>query len=376
MRREPRSEPLDSAGRRLIGAEETIALVPRATPKNARSEIQRLAALAKRRERLRPAFRYDPVPDLGHVRRELERLARDTVAYGRLGALHAARAEELELEARLVERIGAPSFAELARTRFRAPDCVLRERVAAFVEAALAGSPPEPDARTRLTASDDRNEPSSLVQKLLRHAAELALPLRVEIRPGQLAIAATGHGIVAIRPGVLLSADTAARIARHELFGHALPRARSVHARYSLLRAGTAGSVESEEGRALVIETRAGLFDSARRRELALRHLAALSVRQGADFEETVRALAARGAEHLSAIEIAARVHRGGGLARELAYLPAYHEVKDAFSERPELERWFERGRVSLAAARELEALESSLAAAPSYASNSMNTGV
>jgi hypothetical protein len=245
------------------------------------------------------------------------------------------------------------------------------------VEAALASAPPALDAGTRLHLSDDRDDPPSLVRKLVRHAAELGLSIRVAIRPEQLAIAATGHGIVAIRPGVPLSADTAARITLHELLGHALPRARGEHAPFSLLRAGTAGAMESEEGRALVVETRAGLFDAARRRELALRHVAALSVRRGADFDETVHELARRGAEPLLAIEIAVRVHRGGGLARELVYLPAYYEVGEAFSARPELERWFERGRVGLAAARELDALDGARdRASPSYSPHSMNTGV
>jgi hypothetical protein len=256
------------------------------------------------------------------------------------------------------------------------PSGELCESVEKFIDVALFGPPRALDPAARRIASDDRNEPSSLVRRLTRHAAELALPLRVEIRPEQLATAATGHGIIAIRPGVLLDASAAARIALHEVFGHALPRVRSLHASLSLLRAGTAGAVESEEGRALVIEARAGLFDATRRRELALRHVAALSVRRGADFEETVRELARRGAELAGAIEIAVRVHRGGGLAREVAYLPAFHEVSEALSRRPELERWFERGRVGLAAARELDALDGAgKRATSSYTSNSMNTG-
>jgi hypothetical protein len=202
--------------------------------------------------------------------------------------------------------------------------------------------------------------------------------VRLEIRPGLLAAAATGHGLVAIRPGLALSAAAGARITLHELLAHALPRARSFHAPISLLRAGTAGSIEGEEGRALVVESRAGHLDVARRRELALRHLAALSVRRGADFEEAYRELVRRGSEPEEAVEIAVRVHRGGGLAREVVYLPAYHEVLDAFRREPALERWFENGRVGLSAARELEALGSGHddRGRPVYSPHSMNTGV
>jgi hypothetical protein len=347
--------PLDSVGTSLARAEETIALVPRATPLDVHAEIHRLTSAAARGQRLRPRFRYAPPPELGGVRRSLEGVARETAPYGRAGALLARRAEELELEARLAERVGASGFSELAAERFRAPRGELESRVAEFVDSALSRGVPGPEAGARLTASDDRNSMASLLLKLVRGAAELALPIRVEVRPDQLAIAATGHGLVAIRPGVLLPAGVAARIALHELLAHALPRARSAHSSSTLLRAGTAGCVECEEGRALLVEERAGHLDGARRSELALRHLAALAVQRGADFDETVRELVGRGAEARSAIEIAVRVHRGGGLAREIVYLPAYDEVRRALAREPELERWFERGRVGLDAARELQ---------------------
>jgi hypothetical protein len=48
---------------------------------------------------------------------------------------------------------------------------------------------------------------------------------------------------------------------------------------------------------------------------------------------------------------------RGGGLAREIAYLPAYLEVRAAFAENPWLEVYFQRGKVSLEAARILSAV-------------------
>jgi hypothetical protein len=385
MRRDSASDVLTLAGKALLRAEEAIALVARATPKNARSELHRLAALAPRRARLRPAFAYERVPELGRLRRELEGIALSVAAHGPLGALHAARAEELELEARLAERVATPGFAALAAARFRAPLGEQHARVLAFVDAALAEPRAAADG-TKLHRSDDRDDPRSLVRQLARHATELGLRVRIETRPGQLAVAATGHGLVAIRPGVALSAAAGARITLHELLAHALPRAQSLYAPISLLRAGTAGSIEGEEGRALVVEARAGRLDGARRRELALRHLAALSVRGGADFEETHRELVRRGAEVEEAVEIAVRVQRGGGLAREVVYLPAHDEVSDAFRADPELERWFESGRVGLSAARELavlargepraNAVETSNGARPAYSPHSMNTGV
>jgi hypothetical protein len=343
--------PLDAAGLALVRAEETIALVARATPKNARAEIQRLGSLAAQKKSLRPDFAYGPAPELTRLRRGLERIAGVARAHGRIGALHAERAEELELEARLVETIGRTGFRELAAERFRAPLGALHVRTLEFVERALGEAHATPAPSTHILTSDLAS-PASLVNKVARLAREVGLAIRVEMRPEQLAIAATGHGLVAIRPSVWLTADTASRIALHEIVGHALPRMRSHHAPWALFRAGTAGSVAAEEGRALLVERRAGLLDGTRRRELALRHLGALAVQRGADFDETFGELVARGGSGPEAVEIAVRVHRGGGLGREIVYLPAYHEVARAFDEEPALERWFERGRVGLDAAR------------------------
>jgi hypothetical protein len=204
--------------------------------------------------------------------------------------------------------------------------------------------------------SDDVTNPRSLVSLLRRGATEIAIPLRIEIRPRQLAVAATGEGLVAVRPFVMLSREASERVAVHELHAHALPRARASSARVGLLRAGTARSSEHEEGRALLIEERRGYFRAERLHELALRHRAALSVRDGATPEETARRLEELGAPLERALDLSLRVHRGGGLARELVYLPSYFEVKAAFAAEPALETWFERGRMSLDGARCLAA--------------------
>src|SRR5262249_52921029 len=112
---------------------------------------------------------------------------------------------------------------------------------------------------------------------------------------------------------------------------------------------------EDEEGRALVIEERYELLDDERRRELGIRHRMALDVRSGADWVESVRFGLAFGLTPRESVRIAARIHRGGGLAREVIYLPAWERVTRAFDADPTLEAWLERGRVSVDAARILD---------------------
>jgi hypothetical protein len=65
--------------------------------------------------------------------------------------------------------------------------------------------------------------------------------------------------------------------------------------------------------------------------------------------------LVSLGASLEQASELTLRAHRGGGLGRELVYLPAYFMLRAAFAGEPGLERWLERGRLDLETARRLE---------------------
>ncbi len=205
-----------------------------------------------------------------------------------------------------------------------------------------------------LHASDDASDSQSWSSQMRKRVAELGLGVRVEVRP-QAAVAAVGEGLIAIRPRVWLTEKQGQRIVVHETLGHALPRKRARSATFGLL-AGGLGEERRDRGRASSPGRGAArLLDDDRKRELGFRHLAAASVRRGGSFRDTSEELIELGWPVETALDLAARVHRGGGLAREIVYLPAYLEVKRALSADPALERRLERGRVSLAAARVLE---------------------
>jgi hypothetical protein len=364
----------NAAAETLLEAEQAIALVGRASPSNAAEQLSRFARAYDLGDERKLQLPARPPLDLSATRRALSRLAERAVTLGVYGALHAARALELELEARLAENLDQPGFHLLAAERFPAPSGELAAACDAFVEAAVALAPV---ATERPHRSDDRADSGSLVRRLERAARELSLPLRVEVRSGQFATAATGEGFVAVRPFVQLSAAVSERITLHELLGHALPRARARTQPLTFLRAGSAGASDDEEGRALLVERRARLLDDERRRELAFRHRAALAVRAGASRFELVQLLLGLGAERDSAFEIALRAARGGGLARELVYLPAYFEVERALAREPELERWLERGRLSLSAARLFASggLDADVLGSDPFAQSSTSTG-
>ena len=342
----------------LQGAERRIALLEACLPLNAQAERERVVAGWLAGHELVPRWLLPRRADLTDVRAALAGLATaspDDV----WGRLYGARAAELDLEAALVEARGTPLFRALCARRYAIGAAELREeleRARRWIEETQhVVELPE-----GLMASS-----AVLAQALQERARELGLEARVVVRAELASVAGVGDGVVFVGAGTfLLAAAQVPRVVCHEIEGHLAPRVAALGERRALFRVGSAGAGEDEEGRALLLEERRGFLDpgtlvgATRRRELALRHLVAHATRAGADFVELMRSLLQHGAPVERAYRTCERALRGGGLGRELAYLPAYGRVRRAFAEAPSLEDWMRRGRVSLEAARALEALE------------------
>ncbi len=340
---------------RLLGrAERAIALLERCRPLNAvRAQAEVLAAW-QRGQASAPDWQYASVPDLAALRAGLETMVDKLGQTGAWGSLYAARAAELYTEAAVAGALEDASFCELAALRFpvgSGPDAGQAEEWALEWSAGPVGT----SAPT--TQSDDERDPDSLYSAMRRAVGERRLPFRVLLSDDLPSAAATGDGVILVKAGARCRALDVRRIVLHEIEGHALPRLAARHERLGLFRIGTAGGSDDEEGRALLLEKRAGCMDAERRAELGRRHLAALSLRRGADYVETARLLLDRGTGLDEALRITSRVHRGGGLGRELVYLTALSRVERALSRDGALESWMERGRIAVAAARVLRDL-------------------
>lgn len=303
-------------------------------------------------ERPAPRFDYAAPPPLHELLHELEAMARALDTSVTEERLLAERARELLLDAQLVERVGSAELPPLAAQRFALPaDHEAMSRLARQLVTAVPDAselqPPE------LHYTDDARDPHSLWSELSRLISAERWSVRLEAVNGLASLAAVAEGVVRVRAGAKLSARDARRIALHEVEGHVRPRLAGA-ALGGVLKAGSARASEDEEGRAILLEERAGLLDAARRRELGRRYLAAASVRQGAEFWQTVQLLGELGADVTQAVELSCRVHRGGGLGRELIYLVGYQRVASCLAREPALERVMRCGRVSLDAARAL----------------------
>lgn len=345
---------LSDLDRLFAYAERATALLDRVRPENGRAESERVTAAFRAGDVAAPEWRYRPPPDLSPLIRALDTAREALRDQGPWGALYADRAAELCAEARVAQAVGRPDFAARAEARFPVARSLTAAQADTCARSWIAEQSEE--GGDRVPADDDR-DPRSLVSRARRLAFELKVPVRVIVSTDLVCAAATGDGLIVVRAGGLHRPHEALRIALHEVHGHALPRHRARGERLGLFARGTAGGSDDEEGRALLIEERHGLLDAARRKELALRHLLALAVRQGADWVESVRLALSFDVTIEMAVSTANRVHRGGGLAREIVYLPARERVREAFASDPGLEEWLCRGRIGVEAARVLARL-------------------
>ncbi|HEU4411797.1 MAG TPA: tyrosine/phenylalanine carboxypeptidase domain-containing protein, partial [Polyangiaceae bacterium] len=310
----------------LEAAARRVRLLEAATPLNAEPELLRLSGARRSGRRPEPAFAYAAPPRAGELSAPLEALAGWLEGEAPPGPRLAERARELAEEARLADAVGTAAFPVLAARRFRSgpADDARAER--------WAHLPPDEPGDERLVASDDASNPDSLLCRMRAAVGRLRLPVRVVVRPGLAALAAAGESTLYVAEGRWLGPRDVARTVLHEVWGHALPALARARSPYPLASR-PAGDADREEGRALLLEARAGFLDRAHKKELGLRHLAARMAHESVPFHDVVDRLEGLGAGAARALRLAARATRGGGLGRERIYLPmlrlAYAEARE-----------------------------------------------
>ncbi len=346
---------LKAADRALYRAERGIALISRCRPLNAKSEQVRLMTAWQSGRCELPRWSYAKVPDLSELRRLLDEALQPLPADDPIAELYVQRATELELETRIVEAIGRRDLARLSTARFGGYD------PQAEVEAdqlARHWCKLKPPPAGQLIPTDDPADERSLYSRMGQTIGRMRLPVQIRLSDELLAAAATGEALIFVATGRQLSKMAIERIVLHEVQGHALPRYNAAKQSLGLFSVGSARGNDEQEGYALYLEERDGLMDAARKRELALRHIAASTVHAGADWVESMRVLLDLGATLEEAMPITSRVHRAGGLAREFVYLPALCRVRRAIAEDQGVLRWICSGRLSLEAIALLRAEE------------------
>ena len=329
----------------------SIGLLARLTPKNAVEERQRLLCDLRSGRKPVPSWQLERRGTHGAFR-TLDRARHEARALP--GAqLYLDKLDELELELALVDAIGdGRRVRRLAARRFGTGAEQVNTVAGPISLATLARRLlDEVPVASRSSSSGGARAATVSVAAAVRELARVAgLAVQVRMEPRLAAGAATGNGVIYVGSRAFEPRE-ALRIAVHEVFGHLVAAANGRAQTMRLLEIGTAGSFTDQEGVALCCEEAAGLIDSRRLRTLAARVLATDWMHAGACFGDTAQRLHRE--EHFpatDAIVISERVYRGGGVARDAAYLLGWLRVRDALRKgRASLDE-LRAGRVSLAA--------------------------
>ncbi|HXX68189.1 MAG TPA: tyrosine/phenylalanine carboxypeptidase domain-containing protein [Polyangiaceae bacterium] len=367
-------ETLARIDRLVAHAAAVIQPLAALTPLDVRRERDRLSRELRTQGRIAPRWSYVPRPH-DELRRALDdaenalshqvatRKGGDDDRSAALAWIYRARVRELITEAQLCGAAGSSLVGRLARQRF-APDDPTVARAASDLCCAWLErrSSTAPTGRGCVIASDSC-DPRSLISRMRAAVGRLRLPFSVVAAPTLAPLAATGDHVIFVATGRSLSDEDAVRTVLHEIEGHARPRARSRRATCALFRAGTARGADDQEGRALLIEERAGLLGLRRRRHLAARHRAVEAMFDGASFADVARMLVdLHELDETEAIVVAERAFRGGdgthpGLGRERVYLESFVRVQQHLENRPDDEDVLAAGQVSVDAAEALRPL-------------------
>jgi hypothetical protein len=350
-------EPIE---RLLTRASHEVRVLSALTPTDAQPERARLITDLRAGRLSSPRWTYAPRPH-----DELQRAlgaAESILERGELSPIETLlleRTRELSLEAAMCASAGRPELARLARARFE-PRLPRVARAASELCAAWLGEPQQDDPGPR-RASDDP-DPRSLLSLMRTAVGRLRLPFTVVESPWLAPLAATGERVILVATDRLVPDEDALRTVLHEIEGHARPRTESVRAPSPLFRIGTARGVDDQEGRAVLLEERAGLLGPRRKRQLAARHRAVEAMLGGAAFPDVTGMLVgACGLEASEAVIVAERAFRGSdgsraGLGRERIYLESLVRVREHLAARPQDDDVLAMGQIAVGSLETLRA--------------------
>ena len=307
---------------------DSFDLLLHATPVNAEAAFSRFAETGYRTV---PEFLYRPLTvNHGDLKLALYKAPLETIEDPALYFLYAAQRDELDRQITMLTDRNTRRFLLESQQVFGGPDDRLRE-----IAKLLLASPTDDSATSEEVAILNARDFAALAEEEIQHYRDTwpSLPARVEIRddiPGVM----VSNGHFFIGSSVAVRADRVVPLLHHEVGTHILTYYNGMSQPLSQFHSGMPGYEETQEGLAVLTEYLCGKLTATRLRTLAARVVAVDSTIGGADFVETFRLLREDyGFPSRDAFTIAMRVHRGGGLTKDIVYLRGLVALLDHLAE-------------------------------------------
>lgn len=275
-----------------------------------------------------PAFAYRDIGfDAAALRRELHQIELTHIHEPLVEGLLLEKRRELDTQLKLIEQRCSPDFRATS------------EELYGGVSDSLLGAAREildqvrhaPCHVQRVGADELREHAAHLVETYQEE--DPAFRPRIEIRDDVT-------GLLVSYPTLMIDADASVSVRRvdpllsHELSVHMVTGFNGAHQPLSLFASGLAGYEEIQEGLGVFAEWAVGGLYASRLRLIAARVVSVHCMLDGASFTECHRELTANcGVGRRTAFKICARVHRGGGFAKDAIYLRGFFRVMEYLAE-------------------------------------------
>lgn len=277
-----------------------------------------------------PHFLYRPLPiDITATKKALFSVGLDHFEDPVLSTLYREKQRELDLQLSMLAVREDWQFLELGRALYRSVEPRL-EMAAKEILAATATR----RSGTKVANVDYRFLERRAQAMIDRYVAQSnSFTASVAVRDDLPAGMMVTNGQLLISRSTTMAKDRVEALLSHEVGVHLLTYFNGSGHGLQIFRSGLAGYEGAQEGLAVLAEYLAGGMTVSRLRLLAGRVLAVSGMLDGAGFVETFSMLTK---EHKfserNAFNIALRVHRGGGLAKDAIYLRGLFELLDHLS--------------------------------------------
>lgn len=272
-----------------------------------------------------PNFLYRPLTvDVADTKRALFAINLDHFEDPVLSRLYQEKQQELDLQLSMLSLRQERPFRELGRALYRSVEPRLLD-IAHDILAATARKPGRSE-----TAEIDYRFVQKRAQAMIERYAGQSSGFRadIDIRDDLPAGMMVSNGRLLISRNTKMTKSRVEALLSHEVGVHMLTYFNGSGHGLKIFRTGLAGYEGAQEGLAVLSEFLAGGMTVARLRLLAGRVLAVDSMLGGAGFVGTFRLLTKQhGFSDTGAFNIALRVYRGGGLAKDAIYLRGLLEI-------------------------------------------------
>jgi uncharacterized protein (TIGR02421 family) len=273
-----------------------------------------------------PGFRYRPLTvDPSEAKRALYRIDLKSVEDPVLETLFSEKRQEIDHQLTMLDTRNSPRFPFASLMLYEPVDSVLRETATEILAADLS-CPPLPGGTA------DCHQVADAAQTMVeRYAArDPAFDVEVELRDDIAAGMMVSGRRLYVSTATSMPTARVVPLLHHEVGVHLLTFVNGSKQGLAIFKRGLAGYEGVQEGLGVFAEWAVGGLTRARLRLLAARVLAVDAMTDGADFIAVFRLLRREhGFSEQTAFLIAARVFRGGGLAKDAIYLRGFKAVLD-----------------------------------------------